>query len=146
MRACRSMQYCHSLVLGCQCSSRMPPGSTSTSAAEIVFEAGNTLVSVIRTVPLLVLIGCCASILWLKVGDAATAPTVLSEASGPGTGAGKIYSLPGSGTLAKDDPETPKFLDSTSFGVCLNQSLSRKVLSSSKSPSSDTKSNAQPSA
>ena len=33
----------------------MPPGSSSTNAAEIVLEAGNTLVSVIRTVPLLVI-------------------------------------------------------------------------------------------
>ena len=68
----------------------MPPGSISTSAAEIVLDAGNTLVSVIRTVPLLVLIGSCASILWLRPGDTAVAPTTLSELSGPGTGAGKI--------------------------------------------------------
>jgi hypothetical protein len=47
----------------------MPPGSISTSAAEIVFEAGKTPVSVIRTVPLLVLIGCCVSILWLRRGS-----------------------------------------------------------------------------
>ena len=64
----------------------MPPGSTSTSAAAIVFDAGNTLVSVIRTVPLLVLIGCCASILWLKLGGTGVAPAILSEPSGPGTG------------------------------------------------------------
>lgn len=68
----------------------MPPGSTSTSAAAIVFETGNTLLSVIRTVPLFVLIGCCAIILWLKPGDAAVAPAILSESSGPGTEAGKM--------------------------------------------------------
>ena len=38
----------------------MPPGWTSTNAAAIVFDTGNTLLSAIRTVPLLVLIGCCA--------------------------------------------------------------------------------------
>src|SRR5258707_14793980 len=124
----------------------MPPGWTSTNAAEIVFAAGNTLVSVIRTVPLLVLVGCCASILWLRPGDTATAPAILSDSSGPGTGAAKITSSLGSGTWAKDEPETPKFLDSsTSFSVCLNQSLSRKVLSSSNSPSSNTSRNSQPS-
>src|ERR1700730_8024473 len=123
----------------------MPPGSTSTSAAEIVFDTGNTLGSVIRTEPLLVLIGCCASILWLKLCDTVVAPTTLSELSGPGTGAAKIYSSLGSGTCAKAEPETPKFLDRTSFGVCLNQSLSRKVSSSSKSPLSKTSRNSQPS-
>src|ERR1700730_7392151 len=40
---------------------------------------------------------------------------------------------------------TPKFLASTSGGVCLIQSLSRKVLSSSKSPSSNTRRNSAPS-
>ena len=78
----------------------MPPGSTSTSAAEIVFEAGNRLVSVMRTVPLLVLIGCCASILWLKVGDTGVAPAILSESSGPGTLAPNMYSSLGSGRCA----------------------------------------------
>jgi hypothetical protein len=67
----------------------MPPGCTSTNAAEIVFDAGNTMVSVIRTVPLLVLIGCCASILWLKLGDTEIAPAILSESSDPGTEEGK---------------------------------------------------------
>src|SRR5271155_392464 len=98
----------------------MPPGSTSTNAAEIVFEAGNTLVSVIRTVPLLVLIGCCASILWLKPGDTEVTPAILSEPSGPGTEPAKMYSSLGSGVCVYDEPGTPKFLDSTSFGVCLN--------------------------
>src|ERR1700740_3104740 len=55
----------------------MPPGWTSTSAAEIVFDAGNRLVSVIRTVPLLVLIGCCASILWMKGRDTRGGPGTL---------------------------------------------------------------------
>ena len=68
----------------------MPPGTTSTSAAAIVFDAGNTLVSVIRTVPLLVVIGCCAIILWLKPGDTGGTPAILSELSGPGTEAGKM--------------------------------------------------------
>src|SRR5262249_49856465 len=45
---------CHSSVFGCHCSSRSLPGSTSTSAAAMVFDTGNSLVSVIRTVPLLV--------------------------------------------------------------------------------------------
>src|ERR1700737_2376475 len=98
MRASPSIEYCHSLVLGCQCISRRPPGSTSTSAAEIVFEAGNTLVSVIRTEPLLVLIGCCASILWLKVGDTGTAPAILSDSSDPGTAEAKMYRWCGPGT------------------------------------------------
>src|ERR1700687_3001781 len=101
MRALPSIEYCHSLVLGCQCISRMPPGSTSTSAAEIVFDAGNTLVSVMRTVPLLVLIGCCASILWLKVGDTGTAPAILSESSDPGTAAAKMESSLGFGTWSQ---------------------------------------------
>ena len=63
----------------------MPPGSTSTSAAAIVFDAGNTLVSVMRTVPLLVLIGCCASILWLNDCGTGVAPAILSESIEPGT-------------------------------------------------------------
>ena len=68
----------------------MPPGSTSTNAAEIVFDAGNTLLSVIRTVPLLVLIGFCAIILWLKLCDTGFAPAILSEARDPGTVEEKI--------------------------------------------------------
>ena len=40
---------------------------------------------------------------------------------------------------------TPKFLPSTSVGMCLNQSLSRNVPSSSKSPSSNTRRNSHPS-
>jgi hypothetical protein len=70
--------------------SRIAPGSTSISAAEIVLEAGNALVSVMRTVPLFDLIGVCAIIRWLKRCGTSVAPGILSELSGPGTGAGKM--------------------------------------------------------
>ena len=78
-------------------------------------------------------------------GDTGVAPAILSEASGPGTGRRKCRARWDPGRGVKDEPGTPKFLDNTSFGVCLNQSLSRKVLSSSKSPSSNTSRNSQPS-
>jgi hypothetical protein len=51
---------------------------------------GKLLESAIRTVPLLVLIGCCAISRWLKLCGTAVAPEILSELSGPGTGAGKM--------------------------------------------------------
>jgi hypothetical protein len=53
-------------------------------------EAGNTAVSVIRTVPLFDRIGCCAIILWLMRSGTCGEPGNWSEASAPGTGAGKI--------------------------------------------------------
>ena len=46
---------------------------------------------------------------------------------------------------AKAASGTPKFLASTSRGVCANQSVSRKVSFSEKSPSSKTSRNSQPS-
>ena len=46
-----AMWYCSSSEFGCQCSSRMPPGSTSTSPAAIVVAAGNLEESTIRTLP-----------------------------------------------------------------------------------------------
>ena len=56
----------------------------------MVLEAGKSLVSVIRTDPLLVLIGVCASMRWLKLCGTGVAPAILSESSGPGSGAGKM--------------------------------------------------------
>jgi len=50
----------------------------------------NTVESVIRTLPLLVTIGCCASIRWLNVCGTAVSPAIRSEASGPGGGAEKM--------------------------------------------------------
>src|SRR5260370_39380499 len=54
MRPLPLIQYCHSSALGCQCSSRMPPGCTVTRAAAIVFETLKLLLSAIRTSPPLV--------------------------------------------------------------------------------------------
>jgi hypothetical protein len=68
----------------------MPPGSTSTSAAEMAVAAGNTLESVMRTVPLLVRIGFCAVMRWLNFFGTCSAPAARSALSGPGSGAGKI--------------------------------------------------------
>ena len=68
----------------------MPPGSTSTSAAAMVLDAGNTLESVIRTVPLLVRIGSCASMWWLKLCGTGLAPMQLVGTERPGTGAVKM--------------------------------------------------------
>src|ERR1700732_4222608 len=101
MRAWPSIQYCHSLVLGCQCSSRIPPGLTSTSDAAIVRETGNTLESVIRTVPLLVLIGCCAVILWLNLCGTAVMPLILSELGSRHWG-GEDVTLAGVGRVAEE--------------------------------------------
>ncbi len=56
----------------------------------MVVDTGKVLESVIRTVPLFVRIGGCAIILWLKLLGTGAAPGILSEASGPGTGAAKI--------------------------------------------------------
>ena len=98
-----------------------------------------------RTLPPLVRIGSCAIRRWLNVFGTGVAPAMRSEATGPGTGSGKMYSSLGSGVLPKFDAGTPKFLPNTSGGTCLNQSLSRKVLSSEKLPSSNTSRNSQPS-
>jgi hypothetical protein len=45
----------------------MATASNTCLLSESLLETGNTLESVIRTVPLLVLIGRCASIRWLKL-------------------------------------------------------------------------------
>jgi hypothetical protein len=66
----------------------MPPGSTSTRAAAIVTDAGKTLESAIRAVPLFVLTGSCAINRWLKLCGTGVAPGILSALSGPGIGAG----------------------------------------------------------
>ncbi len=47
---------------------------------------------------------------------------------------------------AKSFSDTPKFFASTDFGVCANQSEIRKVESSEKPPSSNTRRNSHPSA
>jgi hypothetical protein len=76
--------------LGCQCISRSPPGFISTSAAAVVVLTGKFLESLIRTVPLLVLIGSCGINRWLNVCGTTVAPGILSALSGPGTAAAKI--------------------------------------------------------
>jgi hypothetical protein len=79
----------------------------------MVLDTGNTLEPVILTVPPLVLIGCCAIIRWLKLYGTAVAPGILSAPSGPGTYAGKMWRLLGSGVWPKDEAGAPKFLPST---------------------------------
>ncbi len=54
------------------------------------FEAGNTEESVMRTVPLFIWMGRCASIRWLNVCGTAFTFAILSAPSGPGTCAGKM--------------------------------------------------------
>src|SRR2546422_5573892 len=49
------------------------------------------------------------------------------------------------GRLVKSFSDTPKFFASTDFGVCANQSEIRKVESSEKPPSSNTRRNSHPS-
>src|SRR5258708_32649077 len=114
-------------MLGCQGGSRRPPASTSTRAAAIVVETGKILESVIRTVPLFVLIGCCAIIRWLKLCGTAVAPAILSEARGPGSGAGKMYRSLGAGVWPNKLAGTPKILPRTSLRGGFNQTGIRKV-------------------
>ena len=97
-----------------------------------------------RTVPPFMRIGSWASIRWLKVLGTGPAPATRSAASGPGTGAWKIQRS-FCGMRSKALSGTPKFLARTSFGVWASQSLSRKVSSSEKLPSSKTSRNSQPS-
>src|SRR5260221_12155221 len=52
MRPWPLTQYCHSSAFGCQCISRMPPGLIVSSAAAIVVDTLNVLLSAIRTLPL----------------------------------------------------------------------------------------------
>ena len=56
----------------------------------MVRETGKLFESVMRTVPLRLRIGSCASILWLKLCGTGAAPSSLSGPSGGGTGALKI--------------------------------------------------------
>src|SRR5260370_37152375 len=88
MRPLPLIQYCHSSALGCQCSSRMPPGCTVTRAAAIVFETLKLLLSAIRTSPPLV---------W-RVGFIEAREKVNGyggETSGPSTAARSPRRLPG---------------------------------------------------
>src|SRR6516164_11313734 len=50
-----SRTYCHSSAVGCQCSSRSAPGSSSRTAPVIVLERGNLLESTIHNFPPLLL-------------------------------------------------------------------------------------------
>src|SRR6516225_5285737 len=122
----------------------MPPGPTSTNAAAIVVAAGNVVESTMRAVPPFVRIGFWASSRWLNEVGTGPAPATLSSASGPGAFAWKMNSS-FSGMPAKARSGTPKFLARTSRGVWASQSVSEKVSSSLKSPSSKTSRNSQPS-
>ena len=51
MRPSPLIQYCHSSALGCQCSSRIPPGFTVSSAAAIVVETRKLVLSARRMLP-----------------------------------------------------------------------------------------------
>jgi WD40 repeat protein len=119
-----------------------PDGKRLVSTS--VAAAGNVVESTMRAVPPFVRIGCWASSRWLNEVGTGPAPTTLSAASGPGAFAWKMNSS-FSGVPAKARSGTPKFLASTSRGVWASQSVSEKVSSSLKSPSSKTSRNSQPS-
>src|SRR4051794_2457178 len=51
MRPSPLSQYCHSSALGCQCSSRSPPGLIVSSAAAMVVETLKVVLSASWTVP-----------------------------------------------------------------------------------------------
>src|SRR5262249_11829168 len=85
------MKYCHSSVFGCQCSSRRPPGATSTSAAAIVLAAGKFEESTMRTWPPSNFSGSCASSLYVNgFGTVPAGETTVSCDSGGGTGAANM--------------------------------------------------------
>src|SRR5437868_11523704 len=101
-----------------------------------------------RTSPLFV---CCvgAIVESLKVysyfdSDPRPPIAALSCAKDAGNSAGKMYRLL-FGKFFRALTGSPKFFDSTDGGVRLTQSERRKVLSSEKLPSSNTKINSQPS-
>src|ERR1700682_6225021 len=148
MRALPASYYCHSEALGCQCSSRKPPGLTVTKAEAIFFDTRKLCESTMRTEPPLVcFVGAIASI--LKVywyGDSARRPptAALSCARDAGKSAGKMYRLL-FGKFLRGLAGSPKFFDNTDGGVRLTQSERRKVLSSENEPSSNTSRNSQPS-
>src|SRR5271167_4679675 len=126
----------------------MPPGRTVTIAAAIFVETVKLLLSAIRTSPPLdCFVG--ADDPSLKMKGCGGTPAFLliaarSDAKSPGSVPWKIQRSC-SGILAKVSAGTPKFLASTSGGVCANQSVTSSVLNSLASPSSKQITNSQPS-
>src|ERR1700736_4280155 len=142
------IQYCHSSAFGCQCISRTPPGRTVTSAAATVVETMKLPLSATRTSPPLVsFVGADVPSRKIK-GWGGTPPVLLttarSDAKSPGSFPWKIQRSC-SGIVANVSAGTPKFLASTSGGVCANQSVTNSVLNSLASPSSKQITNSQPS-
>ena len=116
----------------------------STMAAATVRLAAKLVESTVRTVPPGVAIG--GSVDGRKLNGCGTGPLPAkrSAASGPGTGAGKMYRS-FFGRSRKAASGRPKFLASTGRGVRANQSVMRNVESSEKPPSSNTRRNSHPS-
>src|ERR1700688_2987292 len=142
------IQYCHSSAFGCQCISRTPPGRTVTSAAATVVETLKLMLSATRILPPLDSLtgredpsektnGWGGAVAFLLMA-------ARSAARSPGTVPWKIQRLC-SGIFANVSAGTPKFLASTSGGVCANQSDTSNVLNSLAWPSSKQMTNSQPS-
>src|SRR5229473_5437851 len=148
MRPSPLIQYCHSSALGCQCSSRIPPGWTVTIAIATLVETLNVLESTMRTSPPFVrLVGGISIVRKAKSrGDFPSAPAAAfwSASSGPGTAVWKMNSSC-LGRFFKEASATPKFFDRTAGGRCAIESLSNTVSDSEKSPSSNTSMNSAPS-
>src|ERR1700756_4230616 len=126
----------------------MAPGLTVTTAAAMVVETLKLVLSATWIVPVSEALkgredssgkmkGCggTGASFWMAARSAARSP---------GTVPWKIQRL-FRGILAKLCAGTPKFLASTSGGVCANQSDTSKVLNSSAWPSSKQITNSQPS-
>src|SRR5262249_34522716 len=127
-----SSTYCHSSAVGCQCSSRSAPGSSSSMAPVMVFEMGNFVESTIHNLPpLLLTIGSWASTCHLCVRrDRDVPPSVPAGLAGGISPLAKYTSF--LGKPSKVDSGRPKFLASRALGVWPIQSVMLKVPNSEK--------------
>src|SRR5262245_16368935 len=127
-----SSTYCHSSALGCQCSSRSAPGSSSSTPPVMVFEIGNFDESTSHSLPPLAsTIGSFFSNCHLGVsGERFSPPIGLAGLLGGSAPLAKYASV--LGNPSKVLSGTPKFFASRGLGVCPIQSVMLKVPNSEK--------------
>lgn len=129
-QSCSGMlENCEGHTLGCQWSSRKPPGLRVTYVAAIVFEIGKLVESILWNTPPCppIFSAGCSKVRYTNElfpeATGVTAPVTFFSL----TVAFRMYGL-GVGILSKTDSGTPKFFARISLGVCASQSSMLKVV------------------